>query len=356
MIVPLSSPYDFVALNGLGGDPAVYGFVRRTGDGLLFDLGDLSQMSHRDLLRVRHVFISHLHMDHFIGFDRLLRVHVPHRRLVRLYGPVGLMQSVQRKIQAYTWNLIDSDQIQFEVFELDFDRQEIRGAFLGKATDFALQPLVTRALTGGAIATLPDTSVVRAVSLTHKDIESIAYQIASPQHSKIDASALDRLGLKPGAWIKELQRDFATGQLAGDIMVQGQAYAKSWLAENIIGEAHQYRWVYLTDVVFSSANLRQLKSAFGETTTLFSESSFSRSDRDRAFEKAHLTSYQAALIAAYLGAERLAVFHISSIYGDQLAAIAEEAQREFSLISQWPPEQLQQAIDAELAASCLHDD
>jgi ribonuclease Z len=92
-------------VNGRTGDPALYIetlFERRA---ILFDLGDISALSSRKVQRIGAIFVSHAHVDHFIGFDRLLRLLVGRDTRVSLYGPDGFIDHVQHKLQAYLWNL-----------------------------------------------------------------------------------------------------------------------------------------------------------------------------------------------------------------------------------------------------------
>ena len=70
----MSRHFDPHLVNDPFGDPALYVQLVFEHRALLFDMGDLSQLSPRQLLRISNVFISHRHMDHFAGFDQFLKV------------------------------------------------------------------------------------------------------------------------------------------------------------------------------------------------------------------------------------------------------------------------------------------
>ena len=93
-------------VNGRFGDPALFIEMLHQRGAMLFDLGDLTPLSARDLLRVESVFVSHMHMDHFIGFDALLRVNVGREKLIRMFGPEGFCECVYHKLQGYAWDLL----------------------------------------------------------------------------------------------------------------------------------------------------------------------------------------------------------------------------------------------------------
>src|ERR1700756_3758368 len=94
-------------VNGRYGDPAVYVETLFERHCLLFDLGDIAALPARKIRRIDRIFVSHTHIDHFIGFDHLLRLLVGRDKSVHLYGPAGLAEHVGHKLWGYRWDLVE---------------------------------------------------------------------------------------------------------------------------------------------------------------------------------------------------------------------------------------------------------
>ena len=101
-------------------DPGLFIDFRFGRRALLFDLGELSPLPPRQLLRVSHAFVSHAHMDHFAGFDRLLRVCLHRAMPLHLVGPTGFADRVEHKLKAYTLNLLDEQPLDFLITAAEF--------------------------------------------------------------------------------------------------------------------------------------------------------------------------------------------------------------------------------------------
>ena len=135
-------------LNGREGDPALYIETLFEKHAILFDLGDLSNLPPRKIHRLEHIFVSHTHIDHFIGFDRLLRVLAGRQKTLNLYGPPDFIEQVQHKLRAYRWNLVDR-----HAFDLIFVVTEIDPSLATRKAQFRLKnAFQIEGTTGGSIS------------------------------------------------------------------------------------------------------------------------------------------------------------------------------------------------------------
>ena len=67
----MRSLFEARLVNDTFGDPGLYVDFRDEHRALLFDLGDITVLPPRKLMRLSEVFVTHTHMDHFAGFDHL---------------------------------------------------------------------------------------------------------------------------------------------------------------------------------------------------------------------------------------------------------------------------------------------
>src|SRR5437867_8604088 len=110
-------------VNDAFGDPVLYVEFLEERRALLFDLGDIAALRPRELLRLSHVFITHAHMDHFAGFDPLLRTLLGRKPRLTLFGGPDFATQVEHKLRAYIWNVVHRYEVelQLEVCEVSLD-------------------------------------------------------------------------------------------------------------------------------------------------------------------------------------------------------------------------------------------
>lgn len=341
-------------VNGLGGDPAVLVQLNQSSDCVLFDAGSLDVLSNRELLRIRVVAVSHTHLDHFIGFDRLIRVNVPHFRTVELVGPTGIIDQLKNKLNAYTWNLLSPGQLNFVVHEVGASGH-VTAVRITNDNNFDPIPLqlyeqkLGQGSTNHSQINLTSiSSVILSAVVVDHGTDVLSFCLSTLPSFVVSKTALTDLNLTPGRWINQLQTLVASGRRDGTIDVFGQNMEISRLAEDVLTERAGERIAYVTDLIFSPENLVRLKNLMGAgVDLLICESNFLHCDRSRAHKKFHLTTRQAALLAAALQAKHLQVFHLSNIYSDRLGAVEQEAMDAFENLRQLQADDLAPSLSKE---------
>lgn len=332
---PLFHPF---LVNGTTGDPCVYVEVLFERRALMFDIGEIAPLSGRKILRVSDIFISHTHMDHFIGMDHLVRVCLGRQTGVRLYGPQGLIGQVAHKLQAYTWNLVENYTTDFTVSVTEIDGSyRARSARFRSRTGFAGEDGQRVALQDGIVLHEPQFTV-RCAVLDHK-IPCLAYRLDEHFHVNIWKNRLDEQGLALGPWLRGLKQAVLRGDpddtpirvVRRQGMAAGDGYVPlGELKARILRIAPGQKIGYVVDVVYHEDNARRIVELVNGADLLFIETPFLDADREHAAAKYHLTARQAGLVARRAGVKRLVPMHYSARYGDGFDALEREAREAFA--------------------------
>src|SRR5437868_164296 len=182
-------------------DPGLFIDFRFGRRALLFDLGDLTPLSPRQLLRVTHCFVSHTHMDHFAGFDRLLPVCLHRTTPLHLIGPAGFADNVEHKLKAYTLNLLDAQSVDFTILAAEFN-----GAGYDRVCEFRAREAFRRRnlpavpLAPGALVDEDEFDITGAV-LDHS-VPCLAFALTEKLRVNVWSEGLRQLGLPVGPWLR----------------------------------------------------------------------------------------------------------------------------------------------------------
>jgi ribonuclease Z len=325
-------------VNDAFGDPGLYVDFCDERRALLFDLGDITVLPPRKLMRLSHVFVTHTHMDHFSGFDHLLRVVLGRKSAVSLLGGPGFIASVEHKLRAYTWNVVHRYEIDLalDVSEIGADGTALRARF-GSRSAFAREPL---AAPDPVDDVLHDETTFRLRGrFVDHDVPCLAFAVEEKARLKVDKDRLAALGLGTGPWLRELKHAVLTGAEDSTPLeltwrdASGMHAATRRVAElrDVILELVPGQRVgYVTDLRYTEANVEALSALLTGVDLLFIESVFLDCDREQAARKNHLTARQAGQIARRVGAKAVVPFHFSPRYDGRAAELAAEVQAAWS--------------------------
>jgi ribonuclease Z len=318
-------------VNGPLDDPALFVPFRHEKRALLFDLGDIGALSSRDILKISHIFVTHTHMDHFCGFDRVLRLMLGRDKELYLFGPQGFLANVEGKLAGYRWNLVESYRNRFSlhVAELHPDRALCRSypCHKGFAPDVDIRELPF----DGVFINEPGLTV-RAIHLDH-GTPVLAFRLDERFRVNVIRTELEKMGLPAGPWLNRLKQ-MIYEKVNPDTIIEVPGKPKTLLPlrslkEKIVRISPGQSLAYAADIAGTPTNLDKLAAFAQNVDHLFIEAAFSHKHQETALEKHHLTARQAGETARLCQAKQYSIFHFSPRYSDCPEVLEAEAENAF---------------------------
>ncbi len=276
-IVQLNSPFD----------DSVF-FVRNIyhRKAMLFDCGRLGNLSHTDILSLSDIFVSHTHMDHFFGFDRIIRGSIIGEHELRIYGPEGFINNINGKFQSYTWNLAEDYKFRVKAYELNQSGNHkiayfnANNKFIPKIECFS-----------GNVLDINDGFSATFEFFDHR-IPTIGYRISEPKQFHIKKECLNKFGYIQGKWIKELKNALEKQQNINISVphADGIVNKTSFELKYELVEIKEPQVItYITDIAPTEENIEKAVNFAKNSSLLIIEAVFLDKDIDHAILKNHLT-------------------------------------------------------------------
>lgn len=326
-----------ILINDAFSDPGLFiplCFQKRA---LLFDLGEIQALTAKDLLKISHVFVTHTHMDHFIGFDTLLRFFLGRDKELHLFGPPGFFKQIEGKLAGYTWNLVDEflEHLRLKVTEVWPEKTvskvyPCRERFIPQAEE-VIAPF------SGFLLKEP-SFYIQGILLDHR-IPCLGLALVEDFSINIDKERLREMELPVGPWLNRFktalyerrnpQSDFIVSYKGANLTRQEQKFVLGELTQNIARFSPGQKIVYITDIIASPENREKVIQLAKDADHLFIEAAFLDRDRDAARKKYHLTAHEAGALARMAGVKHFTLFHYSPRYSHCPEELEAEAQKAF---------------------------
>ncbi|MCL0037713.1 hypothetical protein M1N10_01710 [Thermodesulfovibrionales bacterium] len=305
-------------------DPSVYIRMMREKRALLFDLGYIGRIETGNLLKVTDAFVTHTHIDHFIGFDTILRAILMRDTPLNIFGPENVIQSVEGKLKGYTWNLIKDYPLKIEVFGVSGETISHASFYAANGFERADNPEM---IFDGTLINNP-VFKVRGLMLMHQ-IPVMAYTLEEEFHININKAALIEMELPVGPWLSKFKMAIRENHPPETTFeIGGRAFSMEKLMHIAMITKGQ-KISYVMDISPTDENVEKVIPFVKDSDILFCEAYFLERDRERAIERHHLTAALAGRIAREANAANLTIMHFSPKYRHCVDELYQEAMREF---------------------------
>ncbi len=280
----------------------------------MFDCGRLGKISNSEILSVSDIFISHTHMDHFYGFDRIIRGSITADKTIRVFGPPGIINNVKGKIEGYTWNLIKSYKLNIEVIELNEEKKNLKRVIFSAFEGFI--PVFDDI----------DFDMIEFENEFNVDykffdhgITSVGYRVTEPFQISINKEKLISKKYVSGKWLGELQN-----ALKNKLAKNKKIYCKTHngdikktikeLEDDIVEYKAPQSVTFITDIAPSFDNIASAINFAKDSTVLLIESMFTKKEILHAIIKKHLTVDLAKFIFDESHSKFVSFFHFAPRY------------------------------------------
>lgn len=304
-------------------DPIVFVRFTREKNSIVFDLGDITSLATKEILSISHALVTHMHIDHFIGFDYLMRYNLHREKALSFFGPPGIIDAVEGKLRGYTWNLIKDYPLKIEVFE-------IKGTIKHHASFYAgerFRRIDREPESVGQVIYSEEDFVFEAREFNHQ-IPVLGYSLVENIHLNINKALLVEMNLEVGPWLKELKNAIRHGLNDKVFAFDNRSYTVDEL-RNLVIITKGDKITYITDIASEEKNIESAIQLAKGADILYIEAYFMEKDKDRALQRNHITARQAGMIAREAGVKRMEIIHISPKYSLTPEKVIEEAMDEF---------------------------
>jgi len=282
----------------------------------LFDCGEgiFAGLKQNDIKSIDYLLFSHLHMDHIAGFDYYFRRNFDREQVNYIFGPENTSIILQNRFKGFTWNLVGQTPGKFIITDI-LNTSVTSFSFItseaykdAHSFDYPFQLDFS-----GSEITLMDNQhfVLKAVILNHM-IPSIAYNITEKDTLNISKEELDKTGLSAGSWLQSV-RDLSIDDSV-NIEVNGILLNAGKLREKLLVKRKGDSISYLTDFIYDDTAKQNAVKLIEGSDVVICESQYHNDDTELASRNYHLTSRQAAQLAADANIKKLVLFHISERY------------------------------------------